>query len=101
VTILNQGDASMPASQATLRLSSDNSVSTADTLLTTFSVPALAPNQSTPVDITFKVAGNQPTGDYYLGAMLNSAALGTEYSATNNQNPFLTGNHGNIAVSVV
>jgi CARDB len=101
VTILNQGDTTMPASQATLRLSSDNSVSTADTLLMTFSVPALTPNQSMPVVVDFKVAGNQPEGSYFLGAMLNSAAVGTEYSATNNQNPFLAGDHGNTPVSVV
>jgi CARDB len=101
VTILNQGDTTMPPSQATLRLSSDNSVSTADTLLTTFSVPALTPNQSMPVVVDFKVAGNQPDGSYFLGAMLNSAAVGTEYSATNNQNPFLAGDHGNTPVSVV
>jgi hypothetical protein len=101
VTVLNQGDATMPASQATLRLSSDNVVTTADTPLSTFSVPALAPNQSTSVVVDFKVAGNQPTGSYFLGAMLDSTAVATEYSATNNQNPFLAGDHGNIPVSVV
>jgi hypothetical protein len=97
IRILNQGDATMPASQATLRLSTDRVVSTTDTLLKTFSVPSLAPSQITPVAVTFKVPAQQPAGNYFLGPMLDSSAVASEYSETNNQNPFLAGAHGNLA----
>jgi hypothetical protein len=100
VTVLNQGDKTMPASQATLRLSTDNVVSTADTLLQTFSVPSLAPNQTASVAVSFKVPAAQPDGSYFLGAMLDSTTVATEYSKTNNENPFLAGNHGNAPVTV-
>jgi hypothetical protein len=100
VTVLNQGDKAMPASRATLRLSTDNLISTADTLLKTFSVPSLAPNQTTSVSVSFKIPAAQPDGSYLLGAMLDSTAVATEYSETNNENPFLAGNHGNVAVTV-
>jgi hypothetical protein len=100
VTILNQGDKTMPASQATLRLSSNNTINTIDALLKTFSVPSLVPNQSTSVVVEFKIANSQPTGAYFLGVMLDSGPAATEYSETNNQDPFLAGNHGNVAVSV-
>jgi hypothetical protein len=100
VNVLNQGDNTMPSSQATLRLSTDSTISTTDTLLATFSVPALAPNQTSAVVVPFKVAGNQTAGSYSLGAMLDSGIGTTEYSENNNQNPFLAGNHGNAAVTV-
>jgi hypothetical protein len=100
VNVLNQGDKTMPASQATLRLSTDSTISTADNVLATFSVPALAPNQTSAVAVKFKVAGNQPGGSYRIGAMLDSGVGTAEYSETNNQNPFLAGNHGNAAVTV-
>jgi hypothetical protein len=100
VTVLNQGDKTMPISQGTLRLSTNNIISTGDLLLKTFSVPALAPNQTASVAVSFKIAGTQPTGNYFVGAMLDSTAVATEYSETNNQNPFLAGNHGNVPVAV-
>jgi hypothetical protein len=98
--IYNQGDKTMPASQATLRLSSNNVISTADELLKTFSVPSLAPGLRTAVVVDFHIAGSHATGNYFLGGMLDSGAVATEYSETNNQNPFLAGNHGNVPVTI-
>ncbi len=100
VTVVNQGDKSIVASQGTLRLSTDNVIDTGDTLLETLAVPSLNPNQSVPVVVSFKIPKGQATGKYYLGVMLNTSGVATEYSELNNANPFLAGNHGNIAVTV-
>jgi hypothetical protein len=100
VTILNQGDASMPASLGELRLSTDNVITTGDTLLATFLVPALALNQVFEPDVPFTAPSGGPLSAY-VGVILDSTSVAMEYSEANNANPFLAGNHGNQPISII
>jgi hypothetical protein len=100
VTVMNQGDKAMPASAGDLRLSANNLIDTSDTLLLTFSVPALSPNEQATIDMEFTIPKNQSTGLFYIGAMLDRNTATTENSETNNENPFLAGDHGNVPITV-
>ncbi len=104
VTVMNQGDGPSPASTGRLYLSTDNAIDLLgpdikeDPSLTTFSVPALAPNQVATLTVPFTIGRAQPGGAYFVGVALSNDA--SEYSKTNNVNPFLGGNHGNAPITV-
>ncbi len=110
VTVVNQGDGPMPASWAELRLSANNFISTSDTLLRYFSVPALAPNQVATLVVPFTIPSAQAAGSYYVGVILDtenmrdpscaSSCVTKEHSEANNSNPFLAGNRGNAPIGV-
>lgn len=100
LTIINQGDASMPASQGTLYLSDDNFITTSDTSLATFGVQSLAPSESTSVNVPFTLDPDQPPCRYFIGAALDSGLAAVEYSEVNNLTPFKIGDHGNAPVIV-
>ena len=110
VTIVNQGDGAMPASWGQLRLSTNNFISSSDTLLRSFSVPALAPNQVATLVVPFTIPSAQAAGSYYVGVVLDTenlrdpdcpfSCLTQEHSEANNSNPFLAGNRGNAPISV-
>ncbi|MCI0387310.1 MAG: hypothetical protein MOB07_00855 [Acidobacteria bacterium] len=111
VTVVNQGDGPMPASWGELRLSTNNFISPSDTLLRTFSVPALAPNQVATLVVPFTIPSTQAAGNYYVGVMLDTENMRDpdcafscqtkEYSEANNSNPFQAGNRGNAPISVI
>jgi len=48
----------------------------------------------------FTIPKNQSTGLFYIGAMLDRNTATTENSETNNENPFLAGDHGNVPITV-
>jgi len=107
VTVVNQGDGPMPESSGKLHLSTDNVINLLapdappeDPTIATFSVPALAPNQTATLSVPIAIGpgGTQPPGNYYVGVELYSDA--TEYSKANNINPFLFGNHGNAPITI-
>ena len=105
VTVVNQGDGPMPASTGGLHLSTDNVIDLLgpdikeDPLLATFSVPALAPNQVATLVVPFTITATQAPGNYYVGVALYSGT--SEYSKTNNVNPFpFHGNRGNAPITV-
>jgi hypothetical protein len=100
VTVLNQGDKTMPATNGDLRLSLDNTITSSDTLLASFPVPALAPNQQTVINVPITVPPAQATGSYRVGPYLDQPPVAQEYSETNNANPFLAGDHGNAAIAI-
>ena len=104
VTVMNQGDGPMPASTGKLYLSTDKSIHLLgpdikeDPVLATFSVPDLAPGQVATKAVPFTVAATQVPGDYFVGAAIYSGS--SEYSKTNNVNPFQAGNHGNAPMTI-
>jgi hypothetical protein len=104
VTVMNQGDGPMPASTGKLYLSTDKSIHLLgpdikeDPVVATFTVEALAPGQVATKAVPFTVAATQVPGDYFVGAAIYSGS--SEYSKTNNVNPFLTGDHGNAPITV-
>jgi hypothetical protein len=106
VTIVNQGDGPMPASQCQLYLSTDNTITVvgpdtkADTLLATFSVPALKPNQAATPVVPFTLAATQAPGKYFVGVRLDTFNAANEYSEINNLNPFVVGDHGNAPITI-
>ena len=104
VTVMNQGDGPMPASTGKLYLSTDKSIHLLgpdikeDPVLATFSVPDLAPGQVATKAVPFTVAATQVPGDYFVGAAIYGGS--SEYSKTNNVNPFQAGNHGNAPIAI-
>jgi hypothetical protein len=106
VTVMNQGDGQMSASLGELYLSTNNTIEVpgpdvdSDTLLTSFSVPVLAPNQVATLVVPFTVAPTQPLGNYFVGVALDRTKAVSEHSETNNQNPFKYGNRGNAPMTV-
>jgi hypothetical protein len=94
----------MPASTGKLYLSTDKSIHLLgpdikeDPVLATFSVPDLAPGQVATKAVPFTVAATQVPGDYFVGAAIYSGS--SEYSKTNNVNPFQAGNHGNAPITI-
>lgn len=104
VTVMNQGDGSIPKSTGGLYLSTYNSINLPgpdieeSLLLASFSVPNLAANGVVNRDVPFTIAATQAPGNYFVGVALYNSA--SEYSETNNVNPFLVGNHGNEPITV-
>jgi hypothetical protein len=101
VTLMNQGDGPMPASQGKLYLSADSVINAQDHLLAVFSIPTLAPNQVTTVSVPFAIPAHQSACDYFAGAVLDTANVASEYSEVNNSNPLQGGDHGNAPMTVI
>jgi hypothetical protein len=99
ITVLNQGDAPMPASTADLRLSSDAIISTTDSLLKQISVPALQPGDAFVIDVLTTVGPRHAPGTYYIGGILDRGAVATEYNESN-QNPRIGVLRGNRKVVI-
>lgn len=81
----NQGDGANASATSRVYLSTDNVISTSDTLLTTITTPAMAGgaaawNFSVPFTIPTSVA----PGTYYLGVCLDTGNTVSEYSDSNN-----------------
>jgi subtilase family serine protease len=108
VTVMNQGDGTMPASQGDLYLSPDNVINPTipaknikgDPLYATFSVPALKPNQLIDINAVIIIPAVQKPGQYYLGVALDTTNVAAESSEVNNLNPFLAGDHGNAPLTI-
>lgn len=101
-TVCNQGAGRTPdvpsSFTVSLYLSSDATITTTDTLLTTRSVGILQPNDcdstSSLIDITPAIAA----GNYYIGAIADSGSVVTESDENNNAT---TGNQITITTSTL
>jgi hypothetical protein len=72
-TIANTGGDASAAAQAEIRLSTDSTIDTTDTLLTSVVVPALQPGASTTgsVTVTLPASGAAPADEEFLGLGIN------------------------------
>jgi hypothetical protein len=101
ITVLNQGDAAMPASTANLRLSPDDSISVLlDPVVGSVSLPPILAGASTQVSTTITLASNVSVGNAFIGAQLDATQVASEYSEGNNTNSSLAAPHGNAPVNV-
>jgi hypothetical protein len=84
---LNQGDAPMPASTGGWYLSTNNLISTGDTLLGSFNVTSLGASAlSVSQTLTVTLPASVAAGTYYIGACLDTGAASPEYNESNNCN---------------
>jgi subtilase family serine protease len=102
VTVMNQGDGPMPDSKGWLCISNSNVIHLpgAEPVYGTFSVPALAPNQTTSIKVPFTIPAGHATGQFFLGVALDAGKSAAESSEVNNLNPFLAGDHGNAPITI-
>ncbi len=106
VTVMNQGDGPMPASQAKLYLSTDSVIDLLgpdipeDPVLASFAVPALTPGQVANVAVPFTIPLGTAVGNYFVGVVLDTTQVASEYSEFNNLNPFEGGSHGNAPMLI-
>jgi hypothetical protein len=102
VTVMNQGDGPMPASQGWLCISNSNVIHVPgpEPVYAFFSVPALAPSQTTSIQVPFTIPAGHTAGQFYLGVVLDTMGAAGEASETNNQNPFVAGDHGNTSITI-
>lgn len=84
VTIQNQGTAASPAYSYRLYLSTNNVISTIDTVIGTCSAPVLAAGATTIRLFTGTIPAGQAVGNYYIGAIADDPPAITEESETNN-----------------
>lgn len=92
LTIANDGDATMPAFTGELRLSTNDIISTLDTLCATTSQTSLS-YLSDPRVVTLVCTAptTMTPGTYFIGARLDTSGVAEENDETNNANPtFLT-----------
>jgi hypothetical protein len=83
-TVKNQGQASAAASILSFYLSTDATITTADTKLSDVSVTSLAANASKALNSYVTLPNSLAAGTYYIGAIADRAAVVTESSETNN-----------------
>ena len=96
------------AGSSSTRISTDNLVARPvdvitgrrDTLLATFPVSALSPNEVETVVVPFTISAKQALGNYFVGVQLDTANVAGEHSEVNNSNPFQVGDHGNASMAV-
>ncbi|HEX2444129.1 MAG TPA: CARDB domain-containing protein [Vicinamibacterales bacterium] len=100
LTVMNQGDAAMPAFKARLHLSTDDTISAFDASLASFSIRSVAPGETAVVPVSIAIPRTTAAGPYYIGARLDIETSALEHSETNNANPFLRAGRGNIAATV-
>jgi hypothetical protein len=100
LTIMNQGDAPMPAFQVNLHLSADDTITPFDPALDSFSIRDMDPGETIVVSLSVPISRGTPVGSHYVGARLDVDAVAIEHSDTNNANPFLKAGRGNIPVTV-
>lgn len=100
ISATNLGDATMPATTNQLRLSTDSSISTADTLLGSFSLPSIAPGSTSSATFSVTIPAGAASGTHYVGASLDSGSAASENSESNNANPLLAAPRGNRAINL-
>jgi Ca2+-binding RTX toxin-like protein len=96
--INNIGTATVAASTTGIYLSTDNTITASDTLLTTNSTPSLAAGASDNESISLSFPGNLVPGTYYLGALSDYNGQIAESSEANNASsavPIILGNDSN------
>lgn len=92
MTIANDGDAVMPAFTGELRLSSNDYISSADTLCATTAQAALShTDEPRVISLRCTAPVSMSPGTYFVGALLDTTGEASENDETNNANPtFLT-----------
>ena len=100
LTIMNQGDAAMPAFKAKLHLSTDDTITVLDLGLDSFWIRGLARGETAVVPVSIAVPMTSVAGRYYIGARVDIENNALEHSEQNNANPFLRAGRGNTAVTV-
>jgi archaellum component FlaF (FlaF/FlaG flagellin family) len=101
VTVMNQGDTTMPASQADLRMAFASSfISPGSSFLKSFSVPLLAPGATATIAVAVPFSVSWSAGQYYIGAVMDTTSVGAEYDELNNFSPFLASPYGNFAINI-
>ncbi|MCB9585688.1 MAG: hypothetical protein H6718_09830 [Polyangiaceae bacterium] len=95
-TVRNQGDAEAPALYHLVRMSSDPLVTSSDAVVGAIITPALLPGEEAQIEATFSLSASP--GTYWIGPTLSQVVA--EHSHTNNSNPFLGGDRGNLKVTV-
>ena len=102
VTVMNQGDATMPASTGKMHISLFDRINPgSDVVIGTFAVPALGVGGVTTIVVPCLVSsrlGNL-SGTWTIGPALDRTFVALEHSETNNVNPFDAGFHGNARVT--
>jgi hypothetical protein len=86
--VLNGGDGAAGPSTATIYLSSDPQITSADTVLGRVSIQRIASGGRHPINPKVQIPANLPGGDYFLGALVQQDS-GREYSTENNASPIL------------
>jgi Ca2+-binding RTX toxin-like protein len=83
--VLNDtGSGSAPVSDSGLYLSTDKTITTADTLIGTFHGSALSAGGSQAESIALALPGNLAAGTYYIGVLADSTGQVTESNESNN-----------------
>ena len=80
----SNGGGTAPASLTGIYLSSDSTVTTSDTLLTSYMTPALAQGGSSSGRLSLAFSGNLTPGTYYVAAIADSNGQIAETSDSNN-----------------
>lgn len=83
-TIENQGDGAMAASTYKVYLSTNGTISAADTVLATVSLGALASNGTTASTVPITIPTSVSPGSYFIGVCLDTGGVQAEYSELNN-----------------
>jgi hypothetical protein len=102
VTVLNQGDGTMPASTGQILLTLfDHLNPGTDVVIATFPVPALGANGTTTVVVPCTISSSlgNLSGTWTIGPALDRSFVATEHSERNNANPFLAGFRGNARIT--
>lgn len=81
--VSNVGNTAAAASSAQIRLSTDTTIDASDTLLSTRAIPALGIRSAHEATVSVLMP-QLPVGRYYLGIIVDSAAVITEASEANN-----------------
>jgi subtilase family serine protease len=84
VAVTNVGLAAAGAFNATIRLSTDETIDATDTLLRTLSFPSLAAGTTSSTSYTLAMPAGLPVARYWLGLIVDSANSVTEAVETNN-----------------
>lgn len=84
IVISNGGDAPVGGSMAEIRISADRTIDSRDTLLQTFSVPALPPGQFASGVRTALIPSNLMGGNFFIGVVADGGNSNQEANESNN-----------------
>jgi subtilase family serine protease len=84
VTVQNGGPGGAPVSYLYVYLSRDASITTADTRIGTYTVPAMSGNTSQTVTVNGAIPASLAGGTYYLGAIADALSMVPESNESNN-----------------